>query len=599
MLLALCDCNNFFVSCERVRDPSLEGRPVIVLSHNDGCVVARSNEAKALGIGMAVPFFTVRALCQKNSVVVLKGDHEYYRIVSRKVMRCLYHLVPEVEVSSIDEAYLHLTGIHKEDPVGFCRQVRNFIKKETGIPVSIGIGCTKTLAKAAGYIAKKEEAHEGVFWVSSEDVAKEVLKRIPIEEVWGIGRKTASKLRSIGLASGYDLFASEEKWILENFPSTVWSTWKELRGVVCHPFTAERQLRKSIQIAPSFRQPVRDFEEILTTLLEHVEEAALILRREKLLCKSLQVSLHTNPYRTDLPQYNNSANVKLKTPCDCTHDLAAAAKDALKKIYKWGYLYRKVGFTLKDLVPRDMVQVTLFEEEERRKKRMLMDAVDQVVNSLGKDALHLAAVKKPRENQPMEDLKKFFPGKAPWDEGYALGVIRPCNKIDLKDLSPLEALFRRCKHNGEPKAIREAAGMLAPKVKELNPHFLVYVPPFGGRGRKEPLELLAEEIAKRSGVRLLKNAFEKKRAVPEIKKIQKLDERWKALSFAYTLAEGVRLKDKKVVLLDDVIRSGASAYEASRVLKEEGQAAWVCVLVLAIMRSSQVLLEPCHGEPYS
>lgn len=584
MLLALCDCNNFFVSCERVRDPSLEGRPVIVLSHNDGCVVARSNEAKALGIGMAVPFFTVKALCRKNRVVVLKGDHEYYRIMSRKVMKCLHLLVPEVEVSSIDEAYLHLTGIHKEDPVGFSRQVRNFIKEETGIPVSIGIGNTKTLAKAAGYIAKREELHEGVFWISSEEVAKEVLKRIPIEEVWGIGRKTAGKLRSIGLTSGYDLFVSDEKWILENFPALVWSTWKELRGVVCYPFTAERQPRKSIQIAPSFRHPVRELEEIWVALLEHVEEAALILRKEKLLCKSLQVSLHTNPYRTDLPQYNNSANIKLKVPCDCTHDLAKAAKEALEKIYKGGYLYRKVGLTLKDLVPRDMVQVTLFEEEERKKKRLLMDAVDQVVNLLGKDALCLAATKTSRENHPMEDLKKFFPGKTPWDEGYALGVIRPCKDVPQEDLSDLEKLFRRFKHKAEYKAVKEIAAMLAPKLMEINPHILVFVPPFGGRHPKEPLELLAEELAMRSGVPLVKKAFVKKRPVPEVKKIHNLEDRFSAVSHAYSLSDSARVQGKRIALLDDVVRSGASIFEASRVLKEEGQAGWIAVFVLAVMQ---------------
>jgi DNA polymerase V len=533
---------------------------------------------------MAVPFFTVKALCRRNGVVVLKGDHEYYRIMSRKVMKCLHLLVPEVEVSSIDEAYLHLTGIHKEDPVGFSRQVRNFIKEETGIPVSIGIGNTKTLAKAAGYIAKREELHEGVFWISSEEVAKEVLKRIPIEEVWGIGRKTAGKLRSIGLTSGYDLFVSDEKWILENFPALVWSTWKELRGVVCYPFTAERQPRKSIQIAPSFRHPVRELEEIWVALLEHVEEAALILRKEKLLCKSLQVSLHTNPYRTDLPQYNNSANIKLKVPSDCTHDLVEAAKEALEKIYKRGYLYRKVGLTLKDLIPRDMVQVTLFEEEKRKKKRLLMDAVDQVVNFLGKDALRLAATKTPRESHPMEDLKKFFPGKTPWDEGYALGVIRPCRNILQADLSDLEKLFKRFKHKAEYKAVKEIAALLAPKLLEISPHILVFVPPFGGRNRKEPLEILAEELTIRTRVPLAKEAFIKKRPVPELKKIPNPKERFNAVSNAYGFSKSVKVQGKRIVLLDDVVRSGASIFEASRVLKQEGRASWVAVLVLAVMQ---------------
>lgn len=391
LILALCDCNNFFVSCERLRDPSLFGRPVVVLSHNDGCVVARSNEAKELGIGMAVPYFTVRRICERAGVIAKSGDHRLYRKVSRHFMEVLASMVPEVEVSSVDEAYLKLTGIHAADPEGFCRTLRGRLQDETGIPLSIGIAPTKTLAKAAGFFAKKEPRQGGVMSLLEEQVRPAALGRLPVEEVWGIGRKTAEALLKLNIETAGDFLGMDGARLMERFGVHAWRTQRELGGVCCFPFSSGREPHKSIQVAPAFREPVGSFERLLSAATDYTADAARTLRKEGLLCRTVQVSIETNPYRKDLPQHSAAAAIRLREATDYTPELAKAAEEGLRRVYRNGYAFRRVSIVLRDLVPAERVQMSLFEKEEQSRKRRLMKAVDAVAENMGEGVIRLAS----------------------------------------------------------------------------------------------------------------------------------------------------------------------------------------------------------------
>lgn len=390
MILALCDCNNFFVSCERLRDPSLRGKPVIVLSHNVGCVVARSNEAKALGIGMAVPYFTVRRICERAGVITRSGDHRLYRRVSRHVMQTLALMVPDVEVSSIDEAYLKLTGIHARDPEGFCRDLKKRLEEKTGIPLSVGIAPTKTLAKAAGYFAKKDPGSGGVVSFLEEASRLDALERLPVDEVWGIGKKTAEALRKIKVETAAGFLRIDDDTLRERFGIHAWRTRRELGGLCCFPFSSRREPHKSIQVAPAFRESVTSFDGLLAAAADYVADAARTLRRENLLCRSVQVSLETNPYRRDLPQYSAQTTVRLPDAADYTPELAKAAEEGLRRIYRGGYAFRRVSIILRDLVPAHRVQMSLFAGQEQSRKRRLMKAVDEVAENFGEGVIRLA-----------------------------------------------------------------------------------------------------------------------------------------------------------------------------------------------------------------
>ncbi|MGC9373178.1 MAG: hypothetical protein ACP5DY_07630, partial [Thermovirgaceae bacterium] len=354
------------------------------------CVVARSNEAKALGIGMAVPYFTVRGICEKAGVVTKSGDHRLYRRVSRHVMRRLALMVPDVDVSSIDEAYLKLTGIHARDPEGFCRNLKKGLEEKTGIPLSVGIAPTKTLAKAAGYFAKKDPGSGGVVSFLEEAPRLGALERLPVDEVWGIGKKTAEALRKMKVETAADFLRIDDGTLRERFGLHAWRTRRELGGLCCLPFSSRREPHKSIQVAPAFREPVTSFDGLLAAAADYVADAARTLRRENLLCRSVQVSLETNPYRRDLPQYSAQTTVRLPEAADYTPELARAAEEGLRRIYRGGYAFRRVSIILRDLVSAHRVQMSLFAGQEQSRKRRLMKAVDDVAENFGEGVIRLA-----------------------------------------------------------------------------------------------------------------------------------------------------------------------------------------------------------------
>lgn len=387
MIIALCDCNNFFVSCERRRDPSLEEQPVVVLSHNDGCVIARSNEAKALGIGMAVPFFTVSGKCKAHGVVALKGDHALYRRTSREVMECLGSLFPEVEVSSIDEAYLLLTGVQALNPIRTCLSARENLLLEVGIPASFGIASTKTLAKIASRFAKHDSSHGGVFDIEAYPAVDSLLASLPVGDVWGVGSRSLERLQQVGIRTALDLKNADDEKLLKRFSIGMLRTSHELRGVCCYTFESDPERHRSIQIAPSFRKPVTDLETLQSTAAEHAVEAAKTLRAEGLICGVVQVSMQTNPFRKDLPQYEATADQRLEEATDYSPTLADAARQAVEKIYKPGYFYRRVGVVLAGLADASSRQSLLFSTRDRNREKRLMAAVDNINRALGDDTI--------------------------------------------------------------------------------------------------------------------------------------------------------------------------------------------------------------------
>jgi DNA polymerase V len=305
-------------------------------------------------------------------------------------MSTLASMVPDIEVSSVDEAYLKLTGIHAEEPEGFCRTVREHLQKKTGIPLSIGIAPTKTLAKAAGHFAKRDSRFGGVVSFLDQEVRNDALERLPVEEVWGVGKKTAETLRKMKILSAGDLLRIDEDILRERFGIHVWRTHRELSGICCFPFSNRREPHKSIQVAPAFGVPVKAFDRLLSAATDYVADAARTLRKEDLLCRAVQVSIETNPYRRDLPQHSATTTVRLPEATDYTPELAKAAERGLRQVYREGYAFRRVSIILRDLVPARQVQISLFTREEQSRKRRLMKAVDDVADNVGEGVIRLA-----------------------------------------------------------------------------------------------------------------------------------------------------------------------------------------------------------------
>lgn len=348
-IFALVDCNNFYVSCERVFDPRLIGIPVVVLSNNDGCIVARSNEAKALGIGMGVPLFQVKDLIRQNGVRVLSSNYALYGDMSHRVMTCLAELAPRTEVYSIDEAFLDFTGIPASKLEPLARDIRQKIRQWTGIPVCIGIGRTKTLAKLANRVAKKRAAAGSVFDVLDAETRSHVLAVTEPEDLWGIARRTGAKLRLLGINNARALRDAPDQLIRQTFGIVGLRIVWELREVPCLDLVTAPPQRKSTVVSRSFGHPVERIEELRQAVSAFASRAAEKLRAEGLVCGSLTVFLETNHFRPEERQNNAAATMTTDTPTNHSRDLIRFALAGLERVFKPGYRYRKTGVLLMDL----------------------------------------------------------------------------------------------------------------------------------------------------------------------------------------------------------------------------------------------------------
>jgi DNA polymerase V len=372
-VFALVDCNNFYVSCERVFAPSLEGRPVVVLSNNDGCVVARSNEAKALGIGMGVPAFEVEDAIKKNNVEVFSSNYALYADMSSRVMETLSTFTPEIEIYSIDEAFLNLAGFGV--PLAdYGREIQRKVRQWTGMPVSVGIGTTKTLAKVANHIAKRSAKAKGVLDLTDSAYLSKALVKTPLEKVWNVGIKTAIKLKRAGLKTALDLSAADINWIRNKFGVVGVRTVYELRGVCCYPLEDNPPAKKSICVSRMFGRSVNSAEELKEAISSYASRAGERLRQEHLAAGLMTVFVTTSRFIED--RYFNSHTVAFPVATNNTMELIYNACGCIEKLYRKGCSFKKCGVTLSALVPEKKVQRNLFDGVDREKYQRLMRAID-------------------------------------------------------------------------------------------------------------------------------------------------------------------------------------------------------------------------------
>lgn len=389
-MYALVDCNNFFVSCERAFQPELEGRPVVVLSNNDGCVVARSNESKAMGIKMGTPYFKVKYLVDQGKLVVRSSNYTLYGDLSARVMSLLSEVAPKLEVYSIDEAFMNMDGIREEDLPGICRDLIKRIRRWTGIPVSIGIAPTKTLGKVANHFAKKYKGYKGVCVIDTDEKMRKALSLTPIDDVWGVGWRGAPKLQAAGVKTALDFVSRPVEWVRDRMGVIGVRTWSELQGIRMVE-EEKNEKRKSICTSRSFAGNISDIEELTLRVSDFAGKCAEKLRREGTAASTVGIFLYTNRFREDLDQYYPSASVRLEVPASSALEIISAALKALRYVYKPGYQYKKAGVIVSDIVDADSIQQVLFGFDDRARERddRISEVMDKV-NTSGRNVLRLA-----------------------------------------------------------------------------------------------------------------------------------------------------------------------------------------------------------------
>ena len=383
----LVDCNNFYVSCERVFNPQLIGKPVVVLSNNDGCVVARSNEAKALGIKMGEPYFRVRSLVDRGDLLVRSGNMTLYRDMSKRVMSVVRRFMPNIEIYSVDECFLELEGV--EDKEEFGRKLVRTVKQWTGIPVSVGIAPTKTLAKVASHFAKKYAGYKGCCIIDTNEKREKALRLTPIGDVWGVGRRHLPLLQMRGVKTAYDITLWNENRVRNNLALPGVRMWRELRGMPTLPLETA-SARQSITVSRSFKGQISDYEQLRSLVADFASSCTDKLRNEGSAVRTITTYIRTDRFRVDLPQYNNAASVTLDVATSDIREIVSAATRSLDSIYKEGFGYKKAGVVLSDL-SHGSVQTHLFDTVDREKQKRLLEAIDQVRHKNGSGALKVAA----------------------------------------------------------------------------------------------------------------------------------------------------------------------------------------------------------------
>jgi DNA polymerase V len=411
---ALVDCNNFYASCERVFDPRLIGRPLAILSNNDGCVIARSEEVKRLGVPMGAPAHEHKATFEKNGVVVMSSNYALYGDMSARVMETLRPNVPAMEVYSIDEAFLAL-----EDWQGaeFVRELRARVRQWTGIPVSIGIGPTKTLAKMANRLAKKTPELGGVLDLETVRDIDELLARVPCVDIWGIGKRLAVRLAAGGIRTACDLKYGEAAWVRKTLGVVGERIRLELQGVSCLALEEVPAPKKGIASAKSFGRPVESLRELEEALATYTARAAEKLRAGRLLARQVHVFVATNPFSARQPQYSAGAQTALVRPSNHTPDLIAAAIELLREIYRPGHQYKKTGIFVTDLIAESDLQPDLFDAapEAAGRVRELDRIVDGLNRKLGRNAIRYGSMGvKSRWAMRQERRSRKFTTR--WDE---------------------------------------------------------------------------------------------------------------------------------------------------------------------------------------
>lgn len=388
-IFALVDCNNFYASCERVFAPELENRPVVVLSNNDGCIIARSNEAKALGIPMGAPLFKNEAFLKDHNVAIFSANFALYGDLSGRVMDSLEDFTPNVDIYSVDEAFIDLTGVSR-DLITYSATMRDTIKRWTGIPISIGMAPTKTLAKLANRLAKKTPSFNGVFDLLDPTQCREVLGKTDVSKLWGIGRNITPKLNELGIFTALDLHNAPIDVIRKRFGATIMRTVYELRGEPCIELEEQPPDKKTIVFTRSFGHMVASHDELKEAVTSFATRAAAKLRRHGLLTGCLWVSAQTNHYNTFEEQCKDALEIPFTQPTDHTGSLIKAALTGLARLYRPGYRYKRAGVMLFDLIAKENYAPTFFDAPDNGRGDCLMGALDAINRKLappGRDAV--------------------------------------------------------------------------------------------------------------------------------------------------------------------------------------------------------------------
>lgn len=407
-MYVLVDCNNFFVSCERVFQPELEGVPVVVLSNNDGCVVARSNESKDLGVKMCLPFFKIRALVEAGGLIVRSSNYELYADMSSRVMSLLAEETSRLMVYSIDEAYLLMEGLSGDKLMRKCRDIIIKIRQQVGIPVSIGVASTKTLAKIANHFAKKYSGYKGICMIDNEIKRKKALELTPIPEVWGIGWRGAPKLQDLQVNTASDFTDRPVEWVEKYMGITGVRTWKELQGINAIE-DIQRDKHKTICTSRSFAELVYEQNELEQRISDFASICAQKLRKDGTIASEVHVFIHTNRFREDLPQYYPESVINLEVPASSSQEIISAAIRGLQKIFKSGYGYKRAGVIVSGISDYDSIQASIFDfDSDKRQKEECLSTVMDRLNSSEKDILKLAAQ---NQNRYSEGIRRDFCSK--------------------------------------------------------------------------------------------------------------------------------------------------------------------------------------------
>ncbi|MBJ9132950.1 Y-family DNA polymerase [Citrobacter freundii] len=392
-MFALVDVNSFYASCETAFRPDLKGRPVVVLSNNDGCVIARNAEAKRAGVKMGDPYFKQKNLFRRYGVVCFSSNYELYADMSSRVMSTLEAMSPRCEIYSIDEAFCDLTGVRNCRILQeFGQELKDAVYQNTGLAVGVGIAQTKTLAKLANHAAKKWQRQTGgVVDLSNQDRQRKLMAALPVDEVWGVGRRISKKLEAMGIKTVLDLADTDIRFIRKHFNVVLERTVRELRGEPCLELEEFAPVKQEIVCSRSFGERITDYDAMRQAICSYASRAAEKLRGEHQYCRFISTFVKTSPFALNEPYYGNSASVKLLTPTQDSRDIIAAATRSLDAIWKDGHRYQKAGVMLGDFFSQGIVQLNLFDDNApRRGSEKLMEVLDHLNAKEGKGALYFA-----------------------------------------------------------------------------------------------------------------------------------------------------------------------------------------------------------------
>jgi DNA polymerase V len=389
-MFALVDCNNFYASCQRVFQPNLLGKPIVVYSNNDGCVIARSNEAKTLGVPMGAAAYQWEKFFKENGVQVFSANFSLYGDMSQRVMTILNDFSPEMEIYSIDEAFIKFEGFERFNLQHIGETMHRRVTKGTGIPISVGIAPTKSLAKVANRIAKKFPQHtKNVYLIDDEEKRIKALKWLKIEDVWGIGRKHAKRLQAIDVKTAFDFTMLDDRWVQENMAIVGLRLKRDLEGKPTLDLE-EPQQKKNIAITRSFEGNHSEKEFLQERISTFAVSCAEKLRLQKACCNSVMVFIQTNRHRVDLPQYNRNIVLNLPFPTNSSIEISNFALQALAIIFREGYQYKRAGVIVQDFTDEEKTQMNIFENSDERHKK-LMQSIDKVNAMFGQQKIRLGS----------------------------------------------------------------------------------------------------------------------------------------------------------------------------------------------------------------